>query len=122
MTTIEQQPARHLHPLAGVLAFAEQWNLNMEAVFIAGWLLVLDESMCPWRRSASNPAWVYMPDKPTKTGGMFHTMGCKLSGVMTWLELVVPKNYARKFCYVSRKYDATPFRMAPKVSVFFCVL
>ena len=47
-------------------------NKNMAAVFAAGWVVCLDESMSIWFSRWTCPGWVFCPRKPHDKGNEYH--------------------------------------------------
>ena len=70
-----------------------EWNKNMAAVFYAGWVVCLDESMSIWHNRWTCPGWVFCPRKPHPFGNEYHTACCALSGILFVIELVQGKDY-----------------------------
>jgi len=70
-----------------------EWNKNMAAVFSAGWVVCLDESMSIWHNRWSCPGWVFCPRKPHPYGNEYHTACCALCGILFVIELVQGKDY-----------------------------
>eukprot|EP00956_Cyclotella_meneghiniana_P035814 scaffold118478_cov62-Cyclotella_meneghiniana.AAC.7 len=71
----------------------DEWNKNMAAVFYAGWVVCLDESMSIWHNRWTCPGWVFCPRKPHPFGNEYHTACCALCGILFVIELVQGKDY-----------------------------
>ena len=44
------------------------WNAHMANVFLAGWVICLDESMSIWHQRWTCPGWIFCPRKPHPFG------------------------------------------------------
>ena len=44
------------------------WNTHMVNVFLAGWVVCLDESMLIWHQHWTSPGWIFCPCKPHPFG------------------------------------------------------
>ena len=64
------------------------FNDLMEQIFVAGWVVCLDESMSPWTNMFTCPAFVFCPRKPYPKGNEYHTIADGLSGILFKLEMV----------------------------------
>ncbi len=63
------------------------WNKHMAKIFLAAWVVCLDELMSIWHNQWTCPGWVFCPCKPHPFGNKYHTACCELSGIMFLLEL-----------------------------------
>lgn len=70
----------------------DDWNKNMAAVFLAGWILCLNESMSIWFLRWTCPGWVFCPRKPHSFGNEYHSACCALSSIMFAIKLVEGKD------------------------------
>ena len=68
------------------------WNDNMCAVFSAGWITCLDESMSIWTNKWTCPGYVFCPRKPHPFGNEWHTISCGICGILFAMELVEGKD------------------------------
>ena len=68
------------------------WNANMADIFVAGWVICLDESMSIWHYHWTCPGWIWCPWKPHPYGNEFHTICCALLMIMFLIELVEGKD------------------------------
>jgi hypothetical protein len=68
------------------------WNEHMAKIFLAAWVVCLDESMSIWHNRWTCPGWVFCPRKPHPFGNEYHTTCCGLSGIMFSMELVEGKD------------------------------
>jgi len=69
------------------------WNDHMAKIFLAAWVVCLDESMSIWHNRWTCPGWVFCPRKPHPFGNEYHTACCGLSGIMFAMELVEGKDH-----------------------------
>ena len=68
------------------------WNDHMAAIFLAGWVICLDESMSIWHNKWTCPGWIFCPRKPHPFGNEYLTACCGLSNIMVLIELVEGKD------------------------------
>jgi hypothetical protein len=68
------------------------WNTHMANVFLAGWVICLDESMSIWHQRWTCPGWIFRPRKPHPFGYEYHTACCALSNILFSIELVEGKD------------------------------
>ena len=68
------------------------FNSLMEKDFVSGWVVCLDESMSPWTRQWTCPAFVFCPRKPHPKGNEYHTINDGKSGILFCLEIVEGKD------------------------------
>jgi hypothetical protein len=61
------------HPVRQIV---KAWNDNMYLIFIAAWIICLDESMSLWTNMWTCPGFVFCPQKPWDTGNEYHTIAC----------------------------------------------
>ncbi len=64
------------------------WNDHMAAIFLAGWVICLDESMSIWHNKWTCPGWIFCLRKPHPFGNKYHTACCAVSNIMVLIELV----------------------------------
>jgi hypothetical protein len=64
----------------------------MANVFLAGWVICLDESMSIWHQRWTCPGWIFCPRKPHLFGNDYHTACCALSNILFSIELVEGKD------------------------------
>ena len=69
------------------------WNAHMAKIFVAAWVICLDESMSIWHNRWTCPGWVFCPRKPHPFGNEYHTACCGLSGILFSMELVEGKDH-----------------------------
>jgi hypothetical protein len=69
------------------------WNEHMAKIFLAAWVVCLDESMSIWHNRWTCPGWVFCPRKPHPFGNEYHTACCGLSGILFSMELVEGKDH-----------------------------
>ena len=67
------------------------WNNHMAAIFLARWVICLDESMLIWHNKWTCPGWIFCPRKPHSFGNEYHKACCGLSNIMVLIELVEGK-------------------------------
>ena len=70
----------------------DMWNENMKAVFHAGWVVCLDESMCIWTSRWTCPGWMFVPRKPHPWGNEYHTIACGICVIIFFVLLVEGKD------------------------------
>ncbi len=79
----------------------KEWNIHMANVFLAGWVICLDESMSIWHQRWTCPGWIFCPRKPHPFGNEYHTACCALSNILFSIKLVEgkdsPPQVAREF-------------------------
>ena len=68
------------------------WNEHMANIFLAAWIVCLDESMSIWHNKWTCPGWVFCPRKPHPFGNEYHSACCALSVIMFVIELVEGKD------------------------------
>jgi hypothetical protein len=68
------------------------WNDHMAAIFLAAWVICLDESMSIWHNKWTCPGWIFCPRKPHPFGNKYHTACCGLGNIMISIELVEGKD------------------------------
>ena len=68
------------------------WNTHMANVFLAGWVICLDESMSIWHQRWTCPGWIFCPRKPLPFGNEYHTACCALCNILFSIELVEGKD------------------------------
>ena len=68
------------------------WNTHMANVFLAGWVICLDESMSIWHQRWTCPGWIFCPRKPHPFGNEYHTACCALCNILFSIELVEGKD------------------------------
>ena len=73
------------------------FNSLMEKIFVSGWVVCLDESMSPWTRQWTCPAFVFCPRKPHPKGNEYHTIADGKSGILFGLEMVEGKDAPPEF-------------------------
>jgi hypothetical protein len=76
------------HPVRSLI---KAWNENMAAIFIAAWIVCLDESMSLWTNMWTCPGWVFCPRKPWDTGNEYHTIACGICSIIFHMEMVEGK-------------------------------
>ena len=67
------------------------FNDNMTEVFIASWLVCIDESMVVFYNKYA-PGWIAVKRKPHLLGNEYHTTACCLTKIIFWIELVEGKD------------------------------
>lgn len=85
----------------------KEWNKNMNAVFVASWVICLDESMSIWFNRWTCPGWVFCPRKPHPFGNEYHTMCCAICGLMLFIELVEGKDHPKELPEKFSEYGKT---------------
>ena len=79
----------------------KEWNTHMTNVFLAAWVICLDESMSIWHQRWTCPGWIFCPRKPHPFGNEYHTACCALTNILFSIELVEgkdsPPQVAREF-------------------------
>jgi hypothetical protein len=70
----------------------DAWNKNMANNFCPGWINCLDESMSVWSNPWTCPGFMFVPRKPHPFGNEWHTICCRLSGILFAVELVEGKD------------------------------
>ena len=78
------------------------WNDHMAAIFLAAWVICLDESMLIWHNKWTCPGWIFCPQKPHPFGNEYHTVCCTLSNIMFSIELVEGKDAP---CQITKQFD-----------------
>ena len=68
------------------------WNENMANIFVAAWVLCLDESMSIWHNKWTCPGWIFCPRKPHPFGNEYHTACCGLCNILFSIEMVEGKD------------------------------
>jgi hypothetical protein len=76
------------HPIRQLV---KAWNDNMLVVFIAAWIVCLDESMSLWTNMWTCPGFVFCPRKPWDTGNEYHTIACGITSIIFYMEMVEGK-------------------------------
>jgi hypothetical protein len=69
------------------------WNAHMAKIFVAVWVIFLDESMSIWHNQWTCPGWVFCPCKPHPFGNEYHTACCELWVILFSMELVEGKDH-----------------------------
>ena len=92
LTFTDVQKPAYVDKFWQVRQMVKQWNQNMANVFLAGWILCLDESMSIWYNRWTCPGWVFCPRKPHPFGNEWHTACCALTGILFVIELVEGKD------------------------------
>ena len=64
----------------------------MTALFIAGWLICLDESMSKWINRYTCPGFVFCPQKPLPFSNEWHTIACSICTIIFFVELLEGKD------------------------------
>ena len=96
-------------PIHEVRDLITSFNVLMEKKFVSGWVVCLDESMSPWTRQWSCPAFVFCPRKPHPKGNEYHTIADGKSGIPFGMELVEGKDEPpeREAVKAFKKYGKT---------------
>jgi hypothetical protein len=68
------------------------WNTHMVNVFLAGWVVCLDESMSIWHQRWTCLGWIFCPRKLHPFGNEYHTACCALTNILFSIELVEGKD------------------------------
>jgi hypothetical protein len=68
------------------------WNIHMANVFLAAWIICLDELMSIWHQWWTCPGWIFCPHKPHPFGNEYHTACCALTNILFSVELVKGKD------------------------------
>ena len=68
----------------------------MEKNSICSWVACLDESMSLWTNMFTCPRFVLCPRKPLDIGNEYHTIGCGLTSIIFFSEIVEGKDRPRK--------------------------
>ncbi|MBM4179814.1 MAG: hypothetical protein FJ211_10875, partial [Ignavibacteria bacterium] len=68
------------------------WNEHMANIFLAAWIVCLDESMSIWHTRWTCPGWVFCPRKPHPFGNEYHSACCGISTIMFVIEMVEGKD------------------------------
>ena len=79
-------------PFHVIRELQDAWNENLKAVFNAGWMVCLDESMMKWLNKFTCPGFVFCPQKPWPYGNEWHTIACVESSIIFFVELVEGKH------------------------------
>ena len=69
------------------------WNYHMASIFLASWVICLDESMSIWHSRWTFPGWILWPRKPHLFGNEWYTACCALSGILFVVDLVEGKTH-----------------------------
>ena len=69
-----------------------QGACNTNMLFIAGWLICLDELMSKWMNQWTCPGIVFCPRKPWPFGNEWHTIACSICTIVFFVELVEGKD------------------------------
>lgn len=86
----------------------ELWNANMATIFIASWVVCLDESMSPWLNRWTCPGWIWCPRKPWPFGNEWHSICCAISGIMFAIEILEGKDEPKEVAEQKKnKYGPT---------------
>jgi hypothetical protein len=72
------------------------WNEHMAKIFLAAWVIRLDESMSIWHNQWTCPGWVFCPCKPHPFGNEYHTPCCGLSGILFSMEFVKGEDHPQQ--------------------------
>ena len=83
------------------------WNDHMAAIFLAGWVICLDESMSIWHNKWTCPGWIFCPWKPHPFGNEYHTACCGQSNIMISIEMVEGKDAPRQIQKQFEQYGKT---------------
>jgi hypothetical protein len=81
------------HPIRQLV---KAWNENMLIIFIAAWIVCLDESMSLWTNMWTCPGFVFCPRKPWDTGNEYHTIACGLTSIIFYMEMVEGKGRSKE--------------------------
>ena len=65
----------------------------MASIFLASWVICLDESMSIWNSIWTFPGWILCPRKPHIFGNEWYTACCALSGILFVVDLVEGKTH-----------------------------
>jgi hypothetical protein len=84
-------------PWFPVRNFVEKYNETRKKLISPGWLVVVDESMSPWKGKGL-PHLSYLPNKPVKYGVELKTIACAESGVILGIEIQVRLFKIQSFC------------------------
>ena len=68
-------------PFDGIRKFVDEWNQNIQQVFVPGHTVIGDESMAKWK-GMHMPGLMVVPRKPTPVGREAHTMCDAQTGIM----------------------------------------
>lgn len=90
-TQIDPFPTYH-DPFHPVRNYLKAWNDNMEKNFLPSWVTCLDESISLWTNMFTCPGFVFCPCKPWETGNKYHTIGCGMTSIIFWFELMEGKD------------------------------
>ena len=74
-----------------IFQMLKAWNDHMTYIFLASWVICLDESMSIWHSRWTCPGWIFCPWKPHPFGNEWHTACCALSGIFFVVEFVEGK-------------------------------
>ena len=72
------------------------FNEHIKNIFLASWVICLDESMSIWHIRWTCPGWVFCPHKPHPFGNEYHTACCGMSGILISVELVKGKDHLQQ--------------------------
>ena len=90
--TLDPPPTTYRDKFHAIRALQDAWNENMTALFMAGWLVCLDESMSKWINQWTCPGFVFCPRKPWPFGNEWHTIACSICTIIFFVELVEGKD------------------------------
>ena len=91
LSYVSKEAPPYKDPFWEVRDMVQEWNTNMAAAFVPGWILCLDESMSIWTNRWTCPGWVFCPRKPHPIGNEYHTICCGLCGILFKVEMVEGK-------------------------------
>ncbi len=72
------------------------FNEHMKNIFLASWVICLDESISIWHNQWTCPGWVFCPRKPHPFGNKYHTACCGMSGILFSVEMVEGKDHPQQ--------------------------
>jgi len=88
----QAQPPRFADKFWEVREMIRAFNEHMASIFVAAWVICLDESMSIWHNRWTCPGWIFCPRKPHPFGNEYHSASCGLSKIMFSIELVEGKD------------------------------
>jgi hypothetical protein len=68
------------------------WNENMANIFLAAWVLCLDESMSIWHNKWTCPIWIFCPRKLHPFGNEYHMACCGICSILFSIKMVEGKD------------------------------
>jgi hypothetical protein len=68
------------------------WNENIANIFVAAWVVCLNESMSIWHNKWTCPGWIFCPCKPHPFGSEYHTACCGICNILFSIEMVEGKD------------------------------